>query len=130
MQNLIRRVFRRRRKNSSGKSSYAPANSDPASARTDSATTVQTTLLINVADDDQTLSTFGINITRTNDKVELPRLQKIMYPFWKRNKMVEVTFSLSKSGKKRKRVYILPKCHYFFSYGFKIINISIKAFVL
>ena len=46
-----------------------PPNSAPASAST---TSVKTTTNTNVTDYDQTPSTSAVNITRTNDEVELP----------------------------------------------------------
>ena len=55
-------------KNSSAINSKPP-NSAPASA---SITSVTTTTNTNVTDYDQTPSTSAVNITRTNDEVELP----------------------------------------------------------
>ena len=77
-------------------------------------------------DDVETPSTSAINITRTNDEVELPKVAENNVSIMEIKQGCAVTFTPSRPGVKRKQVYIFsPDAIIFSASGFKIIDSSI-----
>ena len=79
-----------------------------------------------LADYDQTLSAFTINITRTNDEVELPEATYNNKSIMEKKGSCEVTFCLVKTRKgKREPVFLSPdNITPISGFGYKIIDSS------
>ena len=79
---------------------------------------------ITITDGDQTLSTSGINIKRIDDEAEFPKVSGNSVSIMGKKQLGEVTFCLSKPGRKLKQVYIFPRMllKLLSAPGFKIID--------
>ena len=87
-------------KNSSKRNNFNPVLST-------SSFTQQSQNYTDVTDDKKALLSSGINITRTNDEVELPKAVENNPSILQKKQDDEVTFSLSKPGRKQKLVYMM-----------------------
>ena len=103
------KAFYEKRKYSSGKNSTRPTKSTPSSSATiTTAGMQQYKISITITDGDQTLSTSGINIkrTETGDEAEFPKVSENSVSIMAKKQLGEVTFCLLKPGRKLKGVYI------------------------
>ena len=119
------KAFYEKRKYSSGKNSTRPTKSTPSSSATRTTAGMQQyKISITITDGDQTLSTSGINIKRIDDEAEFPKVSGNSVSIMGKKQLGEVTFCLSKPGRKLKQVYIFPRMllKLLSAPGFKIID--------